>query len=147
MTYNLSHVFNLLVRPGYEPRKLVCDEEEERDKYNLSFFSLRNCSRPLSPEKLLTIIIKKNDTETFAVFDGKTNYLVVYADRQIEINTDYIFLGEFSKIKKKVFSVSDRKKSFRCPRFKLFVTFISFVKKTSFLSDNDILRITYSQGV
>ena len=31
----------------------------------------------------------------FAVFDEKTNYPVVYADRQIEINTEYIFLGEF----------------------------------------------------
>ena len=90
-----------MVRPGYKPRKLVCDEEEEKDNHNLSIFSLKNCSRPLSPEKLLTIITKKDDTETFAAFDGKTDYPVVYADRETAIDTEYVFLGKFKKYSKK----------------------------------------------
>ena len=90
-----------MIRPGYKPRKLVCDEEEEKDSHNLSIFSLKNCTRPLSPEKLLTIIIKKNDAGAFAAFDGKTDYPVVYADRETPIDTEYVFLGKFKKYSKK----------------------------------------------
>ena len=74
---------------------MVCDEEETLDSHNLSIFQLKNCTAPVSPEKVLTIIVVDGDTDTYEAFQGKTEYPIFYAKKGLQITSDYIFLGKF----------------------------------------------------